>query len=225
MWNAHGSQQSSFKPCNYWTFNVSNVQSIQYMENTVSQLWDDITLLPPPPPPPPTQTGHGVADRAEGVATSDGERAPVCRNCPPQQEKMGETEEERDNVGKLFENFVQASTCKETLQAFNVLCRQLDLDPADSGTFYSSLKERVTTWKAKALWSKLDKRMCHKVYNQGQACVGTKVGCIVVLIISLKNLGEYLLKCYLCCQLFILIWSLFFHLSVTMKYAIDYLRA
>lgn len=100
------------------------------------------------------------------------------RNRPPQQEKMGETEEERDNVGKLFENFVQASTCKETLQAFNVLCRQLDLDPADSGTFYSSLKERVTTWKAKALWSKLDKRMSHKVYNQGQACVGTK--CLII---------------------------------------------
>ncbi|XP_075878793.1 F-actin-monooxygenase mical2b isoform X2 [Nelusetta ayraudi] len=91
---------------------------------------------------------------------------------------MGETEEERDNVGKLFENFVQASTCKETLQAFNVLCRQLDLDPADSSTFYSSLKERVTTWKAKALWSKLDKRMSHKVYNQGQACVGTK--CLII---------------------------------------------
>lgn len=88
---------------------------------------------------------------------------------------MGEIEEERDNVGKLFENFVQASTCKGTLQAFNVLCRQLDLDPADNGTFYSSLRAKVTTWKAKALWSKLDKRMSHKEYKKGQACVGTKV--------------------------------------------------
>ncbi|KAM9366752.1 F-actin-monooxygenase MICAL2 isoform 3-T4 [Symphorus nematophorus] len=92
---------------------------------------------------------------------------------------MGETEEERDNnVGKLFENFVQASTCKGTLQAFSVLCRQLDLDPADSSTFYSSLKAKVTTWKAKALWSKLDKRMCHKEYKKGQACVGTK--CLII---------------------------------------------
>ncbi|XP_076584548.1 F-actin-monooxygenase mical2b isoform X3 [Chaetodon auriga] len=89
---------------------------------------------------------------------------------------MGETEE--DNVGKLFENFLQASTCKGTLQAFNVLCRQLDLDPADSTTFYSSLKEKVTTWKAKALWSKLDKRMSHKEYKKGQACVGTK--CLII---------------------------------------------
>lgn len=88
---------------------------------------------------------------------------------------MGEIEEERDNVGKLFENFIQASTCKGALQAFNVLCRQLDLDPADNGTFYSSLRAKVTTWKAKALWSKLDKRMSHKEYKKGQACVGTKV--------------------------------------------------
>ncbi|XP_068598071.1 F-actin-monooxygenase MICAL2 [Brachionichthys hirsutus] len=91
---------------------------------------------------------------------------------------MGETEEGRDNVGKLFENFVQALTCKGALQAFNVLCRRLSLDPADNATFYSSLKAKVTTWKAKALWTKLDKRMSHKEYNTGQACSGTK--CLVI---------------------------------------------
>ncbi|XP_074522432.1 F-actin-monooxygenase MICAL2 isoform X3 [Halichoeres trimaculatus] len=91
---------------------------------------------------------------------------------------MGETEEERDNVGKLFENFVQASTCKGTLQAFNVLCRQLDLDPADHSTFYSNLKASVTSWKAKALWSKLDKRMAHKEYKKGQVCAGTR--CLII---------------------------------------------
>lgn len=79
---------------------------------------------------------------------------------------------------KLFDNFVQASTCKGTLQAFNVLCRKLDLDPADNDTFYSSLKAKVTYWKAKALWSKLDKRMSHKEYKKGQACVGTK--CLII---------------------------------------------
>ncbi|XP_035010810.1 F-actin-monooxygenase MICAL2 isoform X3 [Hippoglossus stenolepis] len=91
---------------------------------------------------------------------------------------MGETKEETDNVGKQFENFVQASTCKGTLQAFNVLCRRLDLDPADNSTFYSSLRAKVTTWKANALWSKLDKRMSHKEYQKGQACVGTK--CLII---------------------------------------------
>ncbi|XP_031180106.1 F-actin-monooxygenase MICAL2 isoform X5 [Sander lucioperca] len=91
---------------------------------------------------------------------------------------MGETEEEKDNVGKLFENFVQASTCKGALQAFNVLCRRLDLDPAENDTFYSRLKAKATSWKAKALWSKLDKRMSHKEYKKGQACVGTK--CLII---------------------------------------------
>uniref|UniRef100_I3JF91 F-actin monooxygenase n=1 Tax=Oreochromis niloticus TaxID=8128 RepID=I3JF91_ORENI len=91
---------------------------------------------------------------------------------------MGETEEERDNVGKLFENFIQASTCKGALQAFNVLCRCHNLDPAEHSTFYNSLKAKVTSWKAKALWSKLDKRMSHKEYRKGQACVGTK--CLII---------------------------------------------
>ncbi|KAM8877360.1 F-actin-monooxygenase MICAL2 isoform 6-T7 [Synchiropus picturatus] len=91
---------------------------------------------------------------------------------------MGVTEEERDNVAKLFENFVQASTCKGTLQAFNLLCTQLDLDPAEHSSFYSSLKEKVTCWKAKALWTKLDKRMSHKEYKKGQACMDNK--CLII---------------------------------------------
>nr|XP_040053372.1 F-actin-monooxygenase MICAL2 isoform X6 [Gasterosteus aculeatus aculeatus] len=91
---------------------------------------------------------------------------------------MGKAEEETDNVGKLFEDFVQASTCKGALQAFNVLCRKLDIDPAENDTFYGSLKAKVTSWKAKALWGKLDKRMSHKEYKKGQACVGTK--CLII---------------------------------------------
>ncbi|XP_068452086.1 F-actin-monooxygenase mical2b isoform X1 [Clinocottus analis] len=91
---------------------------------------------------------------------------------------MGEAEEERDTVGKLFEDFVQASTCKGALQAFNVLCRRLDLDPADNDTFYSSLKAKVTSWKANALWSKLDKRTTQKEYKKGQACMDTK--CLII---------------------------------------------
>ncbi|KAJ8344288.1 hypothetical protein SKAU_G00316170 [Synaphobranchus kaupii] len=92
---------------------------------------------------------------------------------------MGETEEEKNaQAGQLFENFVQASTCKGTLQAFNILCRQLDLDPLDHKNFYSRLKARVTFWKAKALWSKLDKRAGHKEYKKGKGCTGTK--CLII---------------------------------------------
>ena len=103
------------------------------------------------------------------------------RSWPPAQdpwlslEKMAEPEEDRDQAGKLFGSFIQAYTCKGTLQGFNLLCRQLDVDPLDHETFYSSLKAKLTSWRAKALWSKLDKRTCHKEYRKGQACLGTRV--------------------------------------------------
>ncbi|KAL3062042.1 hypothetical protein OYC64_010042 [Pagothenia borchgrevinki] len=92
---------------------------------------------------------------------------------------MGETEDERTaQASKLFENFVQTSTCKGTLQAFSILCRQMDLDPLDYSTFFSSLKAAVSSWKVKALWTKLDKRAQHKVYNQNKACQDTR--CLVI---------------------------------------------
>ncbi|XP_028263328.1 F-actin-monooxygenase mical2b isoform X6 [Parambassis ranga] len=92
---------------------------------------------------------------------------------------MGETEDERTaQASQLFENFVQASTCKGTLQAFSILCRQLELDPLDYSNFYSSLKAAVSSWKVKALWTKLDKRAQQKVYNQNKACKGTR--CLII---------------------------------------------
>ncbi|XP_051975501.1 F-actin-monooxygenase mical2b isoform X8 [Xyrauchen texanus] len=92
---------------------------------------------------------------------------------------MGETEDERMfQAGQLFENFVQATTCKGTLQAFSVLSRQLELNPADHRGFYSSLKAAVTFWKAKGLWGKLDKRASHKEYNKGKVCVDTR--CLII---------------------------------------------
>ncbi|XP_053361383.1 F-actin-monooxygenase mical2b isoform X1 [Clarias gariepinus] len=92
---------------------------------------------------------------------------------------MGETDEERSSqASQLFENFVQASTCKGTLQAFGLLCRQLELDPADHRGFYGNLKAAVTSWKAKALWTKLDKRANHKEYKKGRAC--TDIRCLII---------------------------------------------
>ncbi|XP_057237976.1 F-actin-monooxygenase MICAL2 isoform X10 [Malurus melanocephalus] len=92
---------------------------------------------------------------------------------------MGENDDEKYNqAGQIFENFVQASTCKGTIQAFNILTRQLDLDPLDNRNFYTKLKSRVTTWKAKALWNKLDKRASHKEYKRGKSCMNTK--CLII---------------------------------------------
>ncbi|XP_058161705.1 F-actin-monooxygenase MICAL2 isoform X5 [Dasypus novemcinctus] len=92
---------------------------------------------------------------------------------------MGENEDEKQSqAGQVFENFVQASTCKGTLHAFNILTRHLDLDPLDHRNFYSKLKSKVTTWKAKALWYKLDKRGSHKEYKRGKSCLNTK--CLII---------------------------------------------
>lgn len=75
----------------------------------------------------------------------------------------------------LFDNFVQASTCKGTLKAFQELCDHLELKPTESRIFYHKLKSRLNYWKAKALWAKLDKRASLKEYKKGRACVNSKV--------------------------------------------------
>ncbi|XP_048711552.2 F-actin-monooxygenase MICAL2 isoform X3 [Caretta caretta] len=92
---------------------------------------------------------------------------------------MGENDDEKHSQGgQIFENFVQASTCKGTIQAFNILTRQLELDPLDYRNFYTKLKSKVTSWKAKALWNKLDKRVSHKEYKRGRSCMNTK--CLII---------------------------------------------
>ncbi|NXF91665.1 MICA2 monooxygenase, partial [Eubucco bourcierii] len=94
-------------------------------------------------------------------------------------QNMGENDDEKCNqAGQIFENFVQASTCKGTIQTFNILTRHLELDPLDNRNFYTKLKSRVTTWKAKALWNKLDKRASHKEYKRGKSCMNTK--CLII---------------------------------------------
>uniref|UniRef100_F6YRT3 F-actin monooxygenase n=1 Tax=Ornithorhynchus anatinus TaxID=9258 RepID=F6YRT3_ORNAN len=90
----------------------------------------------------------------------------------------GNENRSQDQAGQIFENFVQASTCKGTLQAFNLLTRQLDLDPQDHKNFYPRLKSKVTTWKAKALWNKLDKRATHREFKRSRASMSSK--CLIV---------------------------------------------
>uniref|UniRef100_A0A672ILD6 Molecule interacting with CasL protein 1 n=1 Tax=Salarias fasciatus TaxID=181472 RepID=A0A672ILD6_SALFA len=74
--------------------------------------------------------------------------------------------------------FGHAPSCEEVMQHFADLCRQLDIDPKDFRNFYTQLKEKLNYWKAKALWSKLDKRASHADYQQGKAC--TKNKCLVL---------------------------------------------
>ncbi|XP_067445264.1 protein-methionine sulfoxide oxidase mical3a isoform X23 [Thunnus thynnus] len=78
----------------------------------------------------------------------------------------------------LFDNFVQASTCKGTLKAFQELCDHLEVKPTEYRVFYHKLKSKLNYWKAKALWAKLDKRASHKEYKKGRACVNSK--CLII---------------------------------------------
>ncbi|XP_069084149.1 F-actin-monooxygenase MICAL3 isoform X13 [Pleurodeles waltl] len=78
----------------------------------------------------------------------------------------------------LFDKFVQATTCKGTLKGFQELCDYLELKPRDYRSFYHKLKSKLSYWKAKALWTKLDKRGCHKDFKKGKACSNTK--CLII---------------------------------------------
>ncbi|XP_048011525.1 protein-methionine sulfoxide oxidase mical3b isoform X2 [Megalobrama amblycephala] len=78
----------------------------------------------------------------------------------------------------LFDAFVQAGTCKETLRAFQELCEELKLHPVGQPQFYHTLRSRLHYWKAKALWAKLDKRASQKEYMRGHACTSTT--CLII---------------------------------------------
>ncbi|KAM6216542.1 F-actin-monooxygenase MICAL3 isoform 5-T5 [Rhynchocyon petersi] len=92
---------------------------------------------------------------------------------------MEDSRNERMNQAHvLFDRFVQATTCKGTLKAFQELCDHLELKPKDYRSFYHKLKSKLNYWKAKALWAKLDKRGSHKDYKKGKACTNTK--CLII---------------------------------------------
>ncbi|XP_073078541.1 F-actin-monooxygenase MICAL3 isoform X18 [Manis javanica] len=91
---------------------------------------------------------------------------------------MEESKETVNRAHVLFDRFVQATTCKGTLRAFRELCDHLELKPKDYHSFYHKLKSKLSYWKAKALWAKLDKRGSHKDYRKGRACTNTK--CLII---------------------------------------------
>ncbi|XP_061631248.1 protein-methionine sulfoxide oxidase mical3a isoform X10 [Phyllopteryx taeniolatus] len=78
----------------------------------------------------------------------------------------------------LFDKFVQATTCKGTLKAFQELCDHLEVKPIEYRVFYHRLKSKLNYWKAKALWAKLDKRASQKEYKKGRACTNSK--CLII---------------------------------------------
>ena len=104
---------------------------------------------------------------------------------------------DNDPVSQLFDQFCHATTCKAILSTFQQLCDHVGLSHADHRHFYRRLRARVNTWKAHALWVKLDKRAAHKEYRRGDACSNTNVSIVIILspklqircFFSIKNIA------------------------------------
>ncbi|XP_022109073.1 F-actin-methionine sulfoxide oxidase MICAL3-like isoform X4 [Acanthaster planci] len=75
----------------------------------------------------------------------------------------------------LYDRFAQAGTFQSCMASFRQLCEHLGLDPRHQKNFYQQFKSKVTTWQAKSLWAKLDKRFNRKEYKKGKACSDTRV--------------------------------------------------
>ncbi|XP_077999828.1 protein-methionine sulfoxide oxidase mical3a-like [Glandiceps talaboti] len=80
-----------------------------------------------------------------------------------------------DPASKLYDKFIEANTLRTIVSSFKELCEHLDIKPNDFNSCYPHLKNRLTSWKPKTLWTKLDKRASHKDYNRNKACTNTKV--------------------------------------------------
>jgi hypothetical protein len=80
---------------------------------------------------------------------------------------------------ELFELFVNAQTFKTILHSFDDLCRSLRIDRKLIGygkrSLYKILISKLTSWKSKSLWTKIDKRGLQKEYENGNACAHMKV--------------------------------------------------
>nr|XP_055047038.1 protein-methionine sulfoxide oxidase mical3b isoform X15 [Misgurnus anguillicaudatus] len=91
---------------------------------------------------------------------------------------MGDGQSEMCKAHTLFDAFVLAATCRETLKAFEELCKELNLNSSGQPQFYHTLRNKLHYWKAKALWAKLDKRASQKEYMRGHACANTT--CLII---------------------------------------------
>lgn len=75
---------------------------------------------------------------------------------------------------ELFDAFLQSCNLAETLDVFRKLCQSVDVNPRNHKTLYASLKSKLTSWKCKSLWTKLDKRAEQKDYKN-KPCVKNRV--------------------------------------------------
>lgn len=75
---------------------------------------------------------------------------------------------------ELFDAFLQSTELTETIDVFRKLCSSVNVNPRNHKTLYASLKARLTSWKCKSLWTKIDKRAEQKDYKN-RPCIKNKV--------------------------------------------------
>lgn len=75
------------------------------------------------------------------------------------------------SVADLFDQFIEATTMKNVLSLHHRIMNYSDLSPCQFNLFYPKLKSAVMTnrtrknWKAKALFTRLDKKAAHRCYS------------------------------------------------------------
>lgn len=74
-------------------------------------------------------------------------------------------------IADLFDKFIDASTMRAVLSLHHRILNYSDLEPCEFNTFYPRFKKSIASsrqrknWRAKAIFSKIDKKANHKCYS------------------------------------------------------------
>lgn len=74
----------------------------------------------------------------------------------------------------IYDEFLATTDLMPTLTVFYKLCKQLDINPKNYKTIFTSLKAKLKTWKCQTLFNKLEKKSKHVDYKN-KPCAKTKV--------------------------------------------------
>ena len=94
---------------------------------------------------------------------------PLCNG----QHQSLQTNEE--HINQTFDEYCSANTFKTILKLFDDLCQKTGISQCQSHLIYSLMKLNIRSWKARNIWSKLDKKMSGWEYSDGKACINAKV--------------------------------------------------
>uniref|UniRef100_A0A6G1SNX6 Protein-methionine sulfoxide oxidase mical3a n=1 Tax=Aceria tosichella TaxID=561515 RepID=A0A6G1SNX6_9ACAR len=90
------------------------------------------------------------------------------------------------SISGLFERFIEATTMRNVLSIHKKILDSADLKPCEFNTFFPKYKRAITAnrqkrnWKAKALFSKIEKRANHKCYSNTKAPTSVARACDII---------------------------------------------